>query len=115
MIDGPYYCPRVAVIPDGTPPGERFETHAQTTCCRALAELVKIVDDTPAVTERGWGHVRTDKDQIGAQLLHHIEFPLSSIKDALTHPGRHALKIAERLKRRTLQPQLTHHCPNFAR
>ncbi len=115
MRGAPHRLPGIAVIVDVTAPRQCFETDPHAAAARALAERMKISRGTVDAAEALRRDVGADEQQIAAELRHEIELAFGAREVALASLRRHALEIAERLKRDDLKPEIGDHRADFGR
>ncbi len=99
MIGAPHHFPGVAIIVDVAAPGQRLEPDPHAAFGRALAEFAEIRGGAVDAAQRFRRDIAADHQQIAAELLHQVELALGAIEGAAPLRLRHALEIAERLKR----------------
>ncbi len=95
-------------------PGQRFITDAQVTGTRALGEQAQVIEQNVFVAHRIGRRIAADQHQIGAQLLHQIEFAFGTVDIALQTITAAAFEIAERLEQGDGDAQVGTHLPDVA-
>ena len=114
MVGAPHDLPGIAVIVDMQSPRQRLEADAQAAARGAFAEFMKIGGGAVDAPERGRLYVAADQQQVGLQLLHHIEFALGAREIAGALRLGHALEIAERLECADLEAEIAAELPDVA-
>src|SRR4051812_20893112 len=99
MVRSPHNLPRVAVIVDVPPPGERLEPDAQPASCSALAEFVEIGGRPVDPGERIGRDVAADHQEITTQLLHDVELAFGPCENLGSLWLGHPFEIPEGLER----------------
>ena len=113
MVDFAHDLPRLTVILDVAPPGERFEADAQAASCRPIAELTEVIDDAIPLAERFRRDIGADEYEVGAELFHDVELAFGSVEHARAQARGHALEVAERLERSAGEPLVAQHRANY--
>src|SRR5690606_1605231 len=80
VVGAAHDLPCIAVVADMATPGECFITDAQIAPRRSFAKLAKIICSAVDAADSGWRHVRTDQNEIGAELLHQVELALRAVE-----------------------------------
>src|SRR6478609_9682670 len=109
MVRSPHDLPRIAVIVDVPPPGERLEADAQPALCGALAEFVEIRGRPVDSGERIWGDVAADHQEITTQLLHDVELAFGPCESLGSLWLGHTFEIPEGLESDCAEPEILDH------
>src|SRR5262245_26480706 len=115
MISSAHHLPGVAVVADVAAPRERLEADANAALLCPLAEFVQIRRSAVDAAERVGRDIAADHQKVAAQIAHQIELALGAGESAAALWLRHALEIAEGLKRDDLESQRGHHVGDIAR
>ena len=97
------------MVADVLSPGKRLIANAQAAPCRALAEFAEIRRRAVDAAERHRRDARADQHQIGAKLLHDVEFALGAIESPAALRLRQAFEIAKGLEQRYGEPGVARH------
>ena len=89
--------PGVVVLADVAAPGERLVGDAEPARRGPLGERPQLRRGEGVVVDRVGRDVRADEDQVGPEVLHHVELRLRPAQVALELVRRHRLEVAERL------------------
>src|SRR5690606_36004128 len=76
---------------------------------RPFAQLPEIVRSAIDAAQGKGRDVGADEQQVGAQLLHHVELALGAVERPLPMRRRHALEVAERLEQADLESMVADH------
>ena len=99
VIGAPHHFPRVTVVADVPPPGERLESDTNPSGPSPLAELMEVGRGAIDPAQRVGRHVAADHQKVAAQLFHQVELALGPGKRAAALRFGHPLEITKRLER----------------
>ncbi|MND96784.1 hypothetical protein D3C80_890860 [compost metagenome] len=107
--------PDLLVRIDVAPPGQGFITDAQATLARVLGQQAQVVDQQLLLAQGIGRGVAAHKHQVGAKLLHQVEFTLGALQVARQAVARAALEITKRLEQRDRNAEVGTALANLAR
>jgi hypothetical protein len=115
VIGSPNDLPGVSIVVDVTSPRQGFESNTQTPCARSLSQFAKVIGSAFNSTERDGRDIAANEQQIGAQLLHKVEFLFGPAKAFCALGFGHSFKIAKWLESADAEAEIAAHPGNVAR
>ncbi len=115
VVRPPHDFPSIPMIVDMSAPGKRLVADAQAAPGRPLAQLPQIVGSAVDAAQCERGNAGTDEHQFRSKLLHHVELALRPVESTRPVRFRQTFEIAERLKKRHLQPVIADHAADLRR
>ena len=97
------------MVADMLAPSQRLIPDPHPALRRPFAQFSEIVRRPVDPAQRLGVARRAIEHQIGAKLAHQVEFALGPVEGFGAVGFRQALKVAERLKQRDLEPVVAHH------
>ncbi|VVT44457.1 hypothetical protein BOS5A_10478 [Bosea sp. EC-HK365B] len=114
MVGAPHHLPGVAMVVDEAAPAQRLEADTHAMPFRQIAEIVKILGHAVDAAEGGRMRARADQHEIGAELVHQLEFAGGAGEGPAAIGLGQALEIAEGLEQGDLKSGVAHHLADLA-